>query len=159
MKKLEENAAVDQPAFLNAYFVDAMFFIHTIPNVPAMYGGSFTSNPSTCNALLQPKCTLFVTYVEGPSIEAHEQSARGDIHAKYTITGPSQQCPSDFNGALLLSHFKPELINFLVDEWASGKYFTVLKDHVLYFATAESCHKYCAANGLVTEDGDSGIGS
>ena len=119
----------------------------------------FHKQPFNMHALLQPKCTLFVAYVEGPSIEAHEQSARGDIHAKYTITGPSQQCPSDFNGALLLSHFKPELINFLVDEWASGKYFTVLKDHVLYFATAESCHKYCAANGLVTEDGDSGIGS
>ena len=39
MKKVEKNAKKKQPGDVDAYFIDAMFFLRTVPNLPGTYGG------------------------------------------------------------------------------------------------------------------------
>ena len=84
-----------------------------------------------------------------PSIKALEWSAHGDSHSNYSITGPNQQRPVDFNTAFLSSSFKTALMEFIGDEWASDKYVNIIRGHTLYFATGEVCHRYHVANDAV----------
>ena len=151
MKKLEKNAKKEKPDDVDAYFIDAMFFLRTVPNLPGTYGG-------VAQAILQHACKLAEevhivcdTYTGRPSIKALERSARGDSHSNYSITGPNQQWPVDFNTLVLSSSFKTTLMEFLVDEWASDKYVNILRGHTLYFATGEVCHRYHVANDAVVQ--------
>ena len=153
MKKLEKNAKKEQPGDVDACFIDAMFFLRTVPNLPGTYGG-------VAQTILQHACKLAEevhiilicdTNTGRPSIKALEWSARGYYHSNYSITGPNQQRPVDFDTSLLSSSFKTALMEFLSDEWASDKYGNILRGHMLYFATGEVCHRYHAANDAVVQ--------
>ena len=45
MKKLEKNAKKEKPDDVDAYFIDAMFSMHTVPNLPGTYVGVAQSIP------------------------------------------------------------------------------------------------------------------
>lgn len=119
-----------------------MFFLCTIVNIPATYGGLAEVILERALQLAPTVHIVCDTYPDGPSIKFQERTARGDMQIRYAMTGPLQKRPSDFSQALLSSSFKTALCRFLVDEWTSDNYISVLEHHCLYLATEEQCYKY-----------------
>ena len=150
MKKLEAKSTNnEQPANVDVYLIDAMFFLRTLPSLPPTFGG-------IAMVILQHACSfaqvihiICDTYKEGPSIKEQERDSRGDYHTAYKITGSSQQRPTDFHCALQSATFKTSLLRFLRDEWTSQTYASMLEGHTLYFALEQHCYTYMAADGIV----------
>ena len=143
MKKLEaKGTESNDPSQIDAYILDAMFFLRTLPELPPTFGGM-------ARLILQKVCAFSKivhivcdTYSDGPSIKGHEHQERGNYQARFQITGASQRRPADFNQALLSASFKTALLQFLRDEWKSVSYVKVLQGHDVYFALEEYYYWY-----------------
>lgn len=138
-----------EPTTVDAYLIDAMFFIRTLPSLPPSFGG-------VARLILQQACAnarevhlVCDTYPGGPSIKDQEHDSRGDSMCSYKITGPLQRRPSDFGSALRSKEFKLELLSFLKDEWTNPAYASILEGHHFYFATGGDCFLYTVAAGIV----------
>ena len=150
MEKLEAlGTGNDEPSSVDAYLIDAMFFLRTLPTLPSSFGG-------VARLILQHACTnaktvhvICDTYPDGPSIKDQEHDIRGHSMHSYKITGPLQKRPADFHKALQSAEFKRELLSFLKDEWVSSSYACLLEGHQLYFATGQECFLFTANDGHV----------
>ena len=133
MKKLEAEAIANtQPDHTDVYILDAMFFLRTLPELPPTFGG-------LARVILQHACSFSKvihivcdTYTEKPSIKDYTRDERGNYDARYTITGPSQRRPVNFNQTLLSASFKTAFLHFLQDEWASSNYSSISEGHEIY---------------------------
>jgi hypothetical protein len=150
MKKLEaEGTANTEIGQVDAYILDAMFFLRTLPDLPQTFG-EFT------RLILQKACSfskvvhiICDTYNEGFSIKGYEREERGNHQVRYMISGPSQRRPANFNQALLSASFKTALMLFLRAEWTSLAYVEVLEGHTVYFGLEDICYLYKAIDGNV----------
>ena len=150
MRILEERAPANkEPLGKSTYILDTMFFLRTLPELPPTFG-------EIAKVVLQHACSfsqevhiVYDTYREGPSIKNYERDERGNYNISYTITGPSQRRPSNFNEALLSASFKKALLGFFKNEWTSDKYAPTIEDHEVYFALEESCYLYTAKDGHI----------
>ena len=131
--------------------VDGMFLLHTLQNLPTTYG-------EVASVILALLCNMSNrvdmicdTYRE-PSIKDLEHSRRSADDSMYSITGPSQQRPKNWQKALQSSRFKTALVKFLVQEWSMHADPEVLKGHDVFLAVEDVCHHYMVQNGQVIHD-------
>jgi len=90
-------------------------------------------------------CDTYLT----PSIKDAEHAHRSDNEAVFTITGPKQKRPKDWQKALRSSSFKTAFFRFLVDEWCHNSYGEVLKGQDVCIGLAEECYSYIVLNEVV----------
>ncbi len=141
------TAANNEPDSVDAYLIDAVFFIRTLPPLPSSFSG-------VARSILQRVCTnaktvhlICDTYPDGPSIKDQEHDNRGSsLTHSYKITGPLQKRPADFQNALKSADFKRELLSFLKEEWVSSSYASILEGHKLYYGTGQECFLF-TSNG------------
>ena len=106
----------NSPTTLDITIVDAMFFFHTLLNLPRTYG-------ELAELILSKLCKMsprvdlvFDTYCT-PSVKDVEHGRRSADDCMYTITGPEQKRPQDWQKALRSAAFKTAFFRFLLDEW------------------------------------------
>ena len=148
MKKLEGMGQMNtEPSCVDVYIIDAMFFLRTLVDIPSNFGQLARLILQKAISFARTVHIVCDTYKEGPSIKAHVHEERGDTEVQYTITGPSQKRPADFNKALLSSAFKTALLRFLQVEWKSASYSDILTEHTVYFAIDDVCFRYSIEHG------------
>ena len=151
MHYLEAKAVHTPPTAVSATVVDAMFLLHTQVDIPPTYGG-------IAERLLRQLCVMservdFVTDTyQSPSIKDIERDRRGACEAGYSIQGPQQKRPTEWQKALLSPSFKSALLKFLFSEWLRPEYAQILSGHSLYFALHDQCHRYTVLNGSVVRE-------
>lgn len=150
MRKLESKS-IDhtQPVKADVYLIDFMYFLRTMTDLPATFGG-------IAKVILKYACTygniihlICDTYSEEPSIKDFERANRGVDASVYSIQGRDQRRPADFRRALLSTSFKTSLINFLAEEWTALDYIEILEGNTAYFALEEVCYKYQVENNEI----------
>ena len=97
LRKLEQNVNSQQPQDIDACAVDAMFLILALKNLPSTFGG-------LAKQMLSKLCD-FASRVDficdsysSPSIK--ERDSHCTNKGQYSITGPEQKMPTDFQLAL-----------------------------------------------------------
>ena len=128
--------------------VDAMFLLHTVQNLPNTYG-------EIAQLLMAKLCEyssrvdiVFDTYLT-PSIKDVEHERRSADDAVYTITGPGQKRPKDWQKALRSVKFKTAFFRFLLDEWRLHANMNVLSQHEIHVALEEQCYCLSISDGKI----------
>ena len=155
--KLEGRNSSQPPDRIESVIVDAMFFLHTQVDLPVTYG-------KVADTLLEklmylaPRvdfvCDVYVT----PSIKGVERDRRGSDDTQFTITGPDQTRPRDWQKSLRSPSFKTALFRFISTEWSRDKNATVLQKFCLFFAFEEKCNKMSGIGGKVIVEPVSELG-
>ena len=137
------------PTTLDITIVDAMFFFHTLLNLPRTYG-------ELAELILNKLCKMsprvdlvFDTYCT-PSVKDVEHGRRSADDCMYTITGPEQKRPKDWQKALRSAAFKTAFFRFLLDEWTRHADIAVLTNHKVYIGLEEECHCITITDGHVS---------
>lgn len=136
-----------EPTTVDAYVIDAMFFIRTLPSAPPSFGGVARSVLQQACANAREVHLVYVTYRDEPSIKDQEHDIRGDTMCSYKVTGPLQRRPADFGSALRSKELKLELLSFLKDEWKNHVSVSILEGHSFYFVTGRDCFLYTVIVG------------
>lgn len=148
MHKLE-GLQIDHaiPDVVDVVIVDATFLLHTQQNLPTTFG-------EISRVLLFQLCRMadevhFVcdTYTV-PSIKDTERERRGTQDVIFSITGPNQHRPKDWQLALKSSFFKVALFRFLATEWMKDSYTDLITGHQVYLALDNDC--FCFTSTAVT---------
>lgn len=152
LHKIEKMVtSTDPEAPVEVTLVDGMFLLHALHSLPNTYG-------EIASVILRKLCEMSQrvdmicdTYVV-PSVKDLEHSRRCADDAMYTITGPSQQRPKDWQKALRSSSFKMAFLRFLSQEWATHADVRTLDGHDIYLAIEEECHHYAVQDGKLVHD-------
>lgn len=106
-----------EPTLVDICFIDTMFILHTLPELPLTFLG-------ITKGIIQQACffakvvhIVCGTYREGLSIKEYEWDKCGNCLTAHTIVGSSQRRVTDFHKSLLAASFKTALLSFLRDEW------------------------------------------
>jgi hypothetical protein len=83
---------------------------------------------------------VFDMYIT-PSIKDAEHDRRYADDAMYTITGPEQRRPKDWQKALRSASFKTAFCHFLLDEWTLHADIEVLHEHEIYIGIETECYR------------------
>ena len=84
-----------------------------------------------------------------PSIKDVARQRRWSDSMIFSITGPDQYRPKDWQSALRSSSFKSEFFRFLYSEWMKSPYAEIIAHHEVYLALDDRCHCFTAAGGEV----------
>ena len=84
-----------------------------------------------------------------PTVKDIEHARRSD-ETSYTITGPEQQRPKDWQKALLSASGKTSFLRFLAKQWTQHSDIKVLAGHGVYLAIDEECHHYAVVGSLIS---------
>ena len=148
MHKLEGKVNSDPPQQIDVTVVDAMFLLHTMQNPPNAFG-------KIAEDILQRLCNMsgrvdFVcdSYIS-PSIKESERNRRGAAEVTFTITGPEQKRPRDWQQALKSSSFKTGFFHFLSIEWRKRSYAHIIEGHHVYIGLEETCFMFFVESGEV----------
>ena len=133
------NATVD------VTIVDAMFLLHTLLNLPNTYGEIAKTLMAKLCEMSKRVDLVFDMYVT-PSVKDSEHERRLADDVTYTITGPGQRRPKDWQKALRSASFKTALFHFLLDEWTQHVDKEVLDEHEIYIGIDNECYRL-AVNG------------
>ena len=132
--------------------VDAIFFFRTQTERHSTYGEfarCLLSKLVQMAPLVQLICD---TYIH-PSIKDPERTKRGDSSATvYSITGPNQNVPRDWQKALDLSSFKESFLRFLSTEWQRQEYGAILGQRQIYLALDHKCFCYTVRSGVIVRE-------
>ena len=128
--------------------VDAMFVRHMMVNLPIMFGDLAHLMMQMLREMSPRVDFICDTYLT-PSIKDAEHTCRGENEAVFTITGPQQKRPKDWQKALRSASFKTAFFRFLFDEWCDVYYVETLNDHGLYLSLEEECYNYTVVDGNV----------
>lgn len=111
------------PAHIDVVIVDGFFLIHTMRDVPQLFGNIskkilqiLTSYNARCVHI------IFDRYCS-PSIKDYERSSRrgSESNHDYVISGPEQARTNDFTTELKNDRFKEALVTFLISHWQSNE--------------------------------------
>ena len=92
------------------------------------------------------------TYIH-PSIKDPERMKRGDSsETVYSITGPNQNVPRDWQKALDSSSFKESFLRFLSTEWQRQEYGVILGQRQIYLALDHKCFRYTVRYGVIVRE-------
>ena len=148
LHKLEGMVKSDVPDQIDVTVVDAMFFLHTIQNPPESYG-------KMASHVLQRLCDMsertdFVcdTYKD-PSLKEPERNRRGAAELTFSITGPDQKRPRDWQQALKSASFKTALFRFFAVEWSNNSYAGFLVGHQVLIGLDNTCFSFTVVDGHV----------
>ena len=142
IQKIErEVKSIDPVNPVDVTLVDGMFLLHTLQNVPVTFG-------EIASSILQILCgmservDMICDVYRSPSIKDLEHCRRSSDDAAYSITGPDQRRPKDWQKALKSANFKTAFLNFLAQEWTANADVSKLAGHHIYLAVEEVCHLY-----------------
>ncbi len=125
---LDSQKYRDAPDTFDAVIIDAMCFIHSLPNIPSTYGGLAKQILSSMCKLADIVHFVCDTY-KSPSIKDVERHTR--YHGQGTsirVSGPAQTI-TGFKDCLSDNGFKASLLSFLAAEWRKDTYAEILVDH------------------------------
>ena len=78
---------------------------------------------------------------------------RGDSsETVYSITGPNQNVPRDWQKALDSSSFKESFVRFLSTEWQRQEYGAILGQRQIYLALDHKCFHYTVRSGVIVRE-------
>ena len=127
-----------------------MFLLHTLQNLPNTFG-------EVSNVILSKLCEMSErvdmicdTY-GSPTVKDIEHARRSD-ETSYTITGPEQQRPKDWQKVLLSASFKTSFRRFLAEQWTQHYETKVLAGHDIYLAIDKECHHYAVVGSQICHD-------
>lgn len=150
MHKLE--SFVKDPAMptdIEASIVDATFFLHVQRQLPLTFGEIakiLLHQLIKMSHQVHLVCDVYHT----PSIKDAERKKRGSEDLVFSITGPEQTRPKDWQSALKQSSFKVEFMRFLALEWMKSTYADIIGDHEVYLALDDTCYCFTVDDGCVS---------
>ena len=140
------------PEDINVVMVDAIFFFRTQTEGHSTYGEvarCLLSKLVQMAPLVQLICD---TYIH-PSIKDPERMKRGDSsETVYSITGPNQNVPRDWQKALDSSSFKESFLRFLSTEWQRQEYGAILGQRQINLALDHKCFRYTVRSGVIVRE-------
>ena len=159
MKHLESEVTSTPPPSINTTIIDALFFLHLLTSsfLPPRFG-------AVARSLLQK-----VMYAEGdaihfvtdkwlsPSIKDCERDLRMSSSTAFSITGPCQKRPSNWNQALKNNNFKKSLFEFLLNTWKDDSCASIFKQKTLFANSGDVCYRYNVVDGRVQRKVDDGL--
>ena len=95
---------------------------------------------------------LYFDKIVTPSIKDNERDIRAqglDRHTAYEISGPVQNRPNDFVGALRNNAFKQALIKFLVISWEDEANANIIQDLQIYATCGNQSFSFKSEGGKV----------
>ena len=147
-KYLETFSVTGSPKIVHETIIDAMFFLRLHVNLPHTFESLaryILARIVSCEGdTIHFVCDKWIQ----PSIKDCEREDRGSLNGIYSIKGPAQTRPSDWNNALKNRSFKESLIGFLVEAWKDNSCATILKHKTIYANFNDHCFKYQAENGV-----------
>ncbi|KAL2091652.1 hypothetical protein ACEWY4_013915 [Coilia grayii] len=152
LHKLENEMDSTYPGSpVDVTLVDGMFLLHTLQNLPVTLG-------EVASLVLQILCSMservdmICDAYKNPSIKDLEHSRRSADETAYSITGPGQHRPKEWQKALKSPAFKTQFLKFLAQEWASHADPNTLAGHHVYLAVDNVCHHYTVQQGSVIHE-------
>ena len=150
-RKIEDSVhSSTGPEDINVVMVDAIFF-RTQTERHSTYGEvarCLLSKLVQMAPLVQLICD---TYIH-PSIKDPERMKTGDSsETVYSITGPNQNVPRDWQKALDSSSFKESFLRFLSTEWQRQEYGAILGRQI-YLALDHKCFRYTVRSGVIVPE-------
>ena len=146
-----EVDSTDPESPVNVTLVDGMFLLHALQNLPVTFG-------EVASLILQILCgmservDMICDVYRSPSIKDLEHSRRSADDTAYSITGPGQQRPKEWQKALKSATFKSAFLKFLAQEWAANADSNTLAGHHVYLAVDDVCHHYTVQQGIVLHE-------
>ena len=90
--------------------------------------------------------------VVSPSIKDLERNTRSSTRQDlFTITGPAQTQPSDWEGALKMGSFKTSFVKFLVSYWENDELSPFFENKQLFVNCKDRCFKFLAEGNCVVK--------
>lgn len=122
MKCLEKEVQHEPPRRIDVLIIDGFFLLHTMKNVPELFGGISKQFLKMVTLLKALRVDVIFDQYLTPSIKDYEHSQRSEsAQLDYIITSPDQKVPSDFTKELKNSNFKEALVNFCILHWATDE--------------------------------------
>ena len=150
MLKLEKLNNNEPPLEKDIVIVDAMLFIHTLQDPPNTYG-KLAKEILHKLCCLAPKVQFVCDAYKTPSLKEEERNRRGDTEITYSITGPDQKRPKDWQKTLRSPRFKEALFIFLSQEWTCNYNTKYLENCNIFFGFGNICYSYLAKEKLSSE--------
>lgn len=148
MHRLEKMGEGPAPTSVDVTLVDAKFMLNTLQNVPRTMG-------EISKQILQILCNMsaevhFIcdTYVV-PLIKGIERTRRGSDDDHFSVTGPDQRRPNDWQHALQSPSFKTTFFQYLTKEWQSDTHGDILHGREIYVAIDRVCYRFTEQDGGV----------
>ena len=139
------------PEDINVVMVDAIFFFRTQTERHSTYGEvarCLLSKLVQMAPLVQLICD---TYIH-PSIKDPERMKKGDSsETVYSIIGPNQNVPRDWQKALDSSSFKESFLRFVSTEWQRQEYGAILGRQI-NLALDQKCFRYTVRSGAIVRE-------
>ena len=88
-------------------------------------------------------CDIYNT----PSIKDAEKQRRVSDDMVFSMTGPDQHRPKDWQSALKFSSLKVAFMRYLATEWMKSSYAEMISLHEVYLALDNACHFFTAVDG------------
>ena len=145
MKELEKRAMTSYPELIDNVIVDGMFFLHTLPELPSIYGAVSKFILKRLCRFDTPRIDMVFDKIASPSIKDCERDNRAvgnNRHVTYVITGPAQKRPNIFIGALRNDQFK-------VSSWEDNSNAHILNEKELYSTRDERCYSFKVIDGVM----------
>lgn len=87
-----------------------------------------------------------------PSIKDSEHTRRGREDVAYSVTGPDQKRPSNWQQALRASSFTTAFLRFLKEDWKNQSHAAQIANRVIYLAIDTKCYKYYVIGGKLLHE-------
>ena len=146
MHKLDNPDDKSPPDFIEVTIVDAMYLLHLQQNLPIT---KVILHQLCCmSRRVDFVCDTYTTV----SIKQHERERRGQDGVIFSITGPEQKRPKDWQQALRSQSFKMAFVRFLAEEWQNPCHATDLRGHEILLALDSTCYQFTETGGTVVRE-------
>ncbi len=143
MKNLANRIDTVGAVEVDMCIIDVGFLIRSQVNLPSTYGGLASAILSRIIGLAQRVDFICDTYSDRPSIKDMEHTAwSSDAQTLFTVSGPEQKRPKEFQALLDSSPFKRVLLQFLADEWQKTIYSDQICGNQLYAGLGDKAWLY-----------------
>lgn len=143
LRHLESLVTSEKPSSIDATIVDGFYFLHLMPNLPNTFGAVARHLLVKLYYLEGNEIHLIFDNIQKQSIKDCERikrhSATNDF---FVISGPEQECPSNFLKALRNNNFKMAFVRFIQAEWNNDHFAEILGEKVLYVTYQDNCYKF-----------------
>ena len=125
-----------------------MFFLHSQVLPPITYG-KIAEDLLEKLVRMAPRVDFVCDSYISPSLKDIERIRRGNSEQIFSITGPEQTRPRDWQKSLKSPSFNRALIRFLAIEWKKDQYSSILEKSELFFGFEEKGIRFSASEGKV----------
>ena len=146
MKKLEKSSVLNNPKIVDVVLANGMFFLHLHSDLPEIFGLARRSIlRKLCSSFSSKRIDTVFDKTVTPSIKDKERDIRAqglDRNTAYEMSGPVQNRPNDFVGALRNNAFKQALIKILVISWENDANANIIQDLQIYATCGYQCFSF-----------------